>query len=55
MEFGDDIRKFFLDRPKLRETLHFLSCSVGFLHVLSATCNRLFRRNLGFNDLNEIL
>jgi hypothetical protein len=30
MEIGDDILQFYLDGPKLKDTLHILRSSVGF-------------------------
>ena len=54
MEFGDDILQFYLDRPILKDNYIFEGLVWVSLYNLSATCNTLFRRTLGFKDLNEI-
>jgi hypothetical protein len=48
MEFDDDILQFYLDRPKLKDTLHFWSSSVGFFAHLKCNLEHIVQENFRF-------
>jgi len=48
MEFGDDILKFYLERPKLKYTLYFWRPRVGFFAYLKCNLQHIFQKKFRF-------
>jgi len=48
MEFGDKLLKFYLDRPKLKYTLHFWKSSVGFFAYHKCNLQQIVKKKFRF-------